>query len=106
MLEAQAAFAVDTVRDMLRGGHTTVQVDESKFEEYNRWLDESFVNSTYKSTHNYFTNKRGRIITNYPRGSGTFLRMLQEGRESALIYGGASTKPEANTHRAAAAALR
>ena len=87
MLESQAAFAINSVRDLVRQGHSIVQVDEVKFDEYNRWLDESFANSAYSSTHNYFTNKRGRVITNFPRGSETFLKMLDEGRESALIYG-------------------
>jgi hypothetical protein len=84
---------------MLSGGYSTVQVDEAEFEEYNRWLDESFANSAHKSTHNYFTNKRGRIITNYPRGSEVFLKMLQEGRESALIYGGTRAEPASGTQR-------
>lgn len=97
MLEAQAAFAIDSVRDMLSGGYSTIQVDEAEFEEYNRWLDENFANSAHKSTHNYFTNKRGRIITNYPRGSEIFLKMLQEGRESALIYGGMRAEPASAT---------
>ena len=89
MFEAEAQFAIDSVRDMLRGGHASIEVDEGKFEEYNRWLDGEFANSAFRSTRNYFTNKRGRIITNYPRGSELFLKMLREGRESALIYGGA-----------------
>jgi cation diffusion facilitator CzcD-associated flavoprotein CzcO len=89
MFEAEAAFAVDSVRDMVRGGYATVEVDAARFEEYNRWLDDNFANSAFSSTRNYFTNARGRIVTNYPRGSEIFLKMLREGRESALIYGGA-----------------
>jgi cation diffusion facilitator CzcD-associated flavoprotein CzcO len=88
MLEGQATFAVETIKDMVRGGYSTVQVGQSAFDNYNHWLEQNFANSAYKSTRNYFTNKRGRVITNYPRGSESFLKMLQEGRESALIYGG------------------
>jgi cation diffusion facilitator CzcD-associated flavoprotein CzcO len=87
MFEAEAAFAVDSVRDMLNGGYATVEVDEQKFEAYNRWLEENFANSAYRSTHNYFTNKRGKVITNFPRGAETFLKMIKDGREGALIYG-------------------
>jgi cation diffusion facilitator CzcD-associated flavoprotein CzcO len=106
MFEAEAAFAVDSVRDMLRGGHATVEVDEARFEEYNRWLDDNFANSAFNSTRNYFTNKRGRIITNYPRGSEIFLKMLREGRESALIYGGARADAGSTAQRVAATELR
>lgn len=106
MLESQAAFAIDTIQDMLNAGCSTVQVDEAKFEAYNRWLDDAFVNSAYKSTHNYFTNKRGRVITNFPRGSETFVKMLREGREGALVYGGTRDDPAGITPRVVAARPR
>jgi cation diffusion facilitator CzcD-associated flavoprotein CzcO len=99
MLEGQAEFVVNSIIDMINGDYATIEVDQSMFDDYNRWLDESFVNSTYKTTRNYFTNRRGRVVTNFPKGAPAFVQMLRDGRKKALKYDGSLPVSESGDKR-------
>jgi cation diffusion facilitator CzcD-associated flavoprotein CzcO len=68
-LERQAEHVVQTVKRMLRGGATAVEVRASYYTAYNRWLQRKMDGTAWTVSKNYYKSASGRIVTQWPFGA-------------------------------------
>ena len=66
LLECQAKFIANTLRDLRRRGGTSVEADPQMFKWYNDWLQDRLSRTTWAIASNYFKASSGRIVTQWP----------------------------------------
>lgn len=87
MLENQARFAVRAIRTTLRKRRRMVDVRESAFERYDRWMLEQMRDSVWSTSNNYFKTASGRVVTQWPTNPIVYWAMSRVLPRSALRFG-------------------
>lgn len=100
MQEAQASLIVSVLKSMRRRHVMATEVPRPVYERYHAWLDRCFRNSTFLTTHSYFTSRSGRVVTNWPRSVTLYRVALRLGRHPAAAR---SLAPTARRHEGVAA---
>jgi cation diffusion facilitator CzcD-associated flavoprotein CzcO len=75
MLEAQADYAVRAVRRMKRERATAVEVKPGFEARWSRWLQSRMEGTSWTMSHNYFTSRTGRVVTQWPY-TNSYYRVL------------------------------
>ena len=75
MLEAQAEYAVRTMKRMQRERVTAVEVKPRYEARWNRWLQSKMAGTSWTMSSNYFKAPTGKIVTQWPYGN-TLYRVL------------------------------
>ena len=84
MLEAQAEYAVRSIKRMARRRVSAVEVRPVFESLWNVWLQSRMEGTSWTLSNNYFTSRTGRIVTQWPSGNVVY-RVLTKllGRISA-----------------------
>jgi cation diffusion facilitator CzcD-associated flavoprotein CzcO len=85
-LERQAEHVVQTVRRMLRRGATAIEVRNSYYVVYNRWIQGKMEGTAWTVSNNYYKSASGRIVTQWPFGAlfyGALTKVLSPLSETA-----------------------
>ncbi|MER7006083.1 NAD(P)/FAD-dependent oxidoreductase [Dactylosporangium sp. NPDC000555] len=65
-LEAQARFALRSIRWVGRRGARSIEVRRSAFERFDSWVQDKMRGSVWATANNYFRTGSGRVITQWP----------------------------------------
>ncbi len=69
MLEAQAAYAVRSIKRMARERVTAIEVKPSFEARWYRWLQSRMRGTSWTMSNNYFTSPTGKVVTQWPYGN-------------------------------------
>jgi len=89
-LERQAELAVAAIRRLERGRARLVETDPAATVEYVRWVDRELATAASAKNsgcHNYFTDARGHIITEWPRTHLVYWWLTKAWRGRGLRFG-------------------
>lgn len=86
MLEVQAKFAADNIRDAWRRGKKTAEVRAAASRRFNAWLQKRLETSVFKSTSNYFASSTGRIVTQWPFSATRFWWIARTSRRRVMKF--------------------
>jgi cation diffusion facilitator CzcD-associated flavoprotein CzcO len=68
-LEHQSKYAVRAMKRMMRAGVTAIEVRESVFKAYNRWIQRNMKGTAWVVSNNYYKAASGKIVTQWPHGA-------------------------------------
>jgi cation diffusion facilitator CzcD-associated flavoprotein CzcO len=68
-LEHQSVYAVRAMKRMMRAGVSAVEVRESVFKAYNRWIQRCMKGTAWVVSNNYYKAASGKIVTQWPYGA-------------------------------------
>ena len=92
-LERQAEHVVHAVKRMVRKGITALEVRDSFFERYNRWIEKKMQGTAWIVSNNYYKSASGRIVTQWPYGPmayGVMVKLLGPPSEFGRVLGASS----------------
>lgn len=69
MLEAQAEYAVRSVKRMRRERISAIEVTPRAEALWNRWLQSWMTGTSWTLSRNYFTSQSGSVVTQWPSGN-------------------------------------
>ncbi|MEW9837443.1 flavin-containing monooxygenase [Mesorhizobium marinum] len=84
ILECQANFAAECLSALTRRRKSTIEVKQSAYDRFNRWLQKRLERSVYKTTRNYYAAPSGRIVTQWPFSATRFWWLAKICRGSAM----------------------
>lgn len=66
--ECQVRYIMQCLRELIEGGHATMECRAAVFDEYNRRVDEAHGRMvwTHGGVRNWYKNSRGRVVANSP----------------------------------------
>jgi cation diffusion facilitator CzcD-associated flavoprotein CzcO len=77
MLEAQAKFAVRSIKRMPRERVTAIEVRPRFEARWYRWLQSKMDGTSWTLTRNYFTSETGKVVTQWPYGNWIYTVMTR-----------------------------
>ncbi len=96
MLEAQAEYAVRSVKRMRRARVSAIEVSPRAEALWNRWLQSRMAGTSWTLTRNYFTSQSGRVVTQWPSGNMVYrvlTKLLGRVSETTRRSAGGPTEP-------------
>ncbi len=68
-LLAQSSHALRSIRRMMRAGTTAVEVKPFWTDVWHAWLQDGMRGTAWTTSHNYFKNAAGKVVTQWPYGA-------------------------------------
>jgi cation diffusion facilitator CzcD-associated flavoprotein CzcO len=87
MLEAQARYAVRTIKRLMRERVTAVEVKPNFERRWHRWLQSKMTGTSWTLSKNYFKSESGNVVTQWPYGNWQYKSLTRLlGRVSEATY--------------------